>query len=311
MRILVTGANGFVGTGLVKSLRDSGHDVIPAVRRPTNTEGERVIGEIDSATNWREVLERVDVVVHLAARVHVMKNEPETAEAEFRRINTEGTLNLARQAAEAGVKRFVFLSTIKVNGESTTGKKPFSSEDAPAPSDSYSRSKWEAEKGLVEISQRDGLEVVIVRPPLVYGPGVKANFLSLVHWIQRGVPLPLGAINNRRSLVYLGNLIALIKTCVDHPKAANQIFLVSDDEDLSTTELIRRLAKAMNRSVCLIPVPSQMMELGFLLIGKRNFSRRILGNLRVDIKKTKEMLGWVPPYKVNEGLATAEKKDPI
>ncbi len=309
MKILVTGANGFIGKGLVNLLKDSGYDVVSAVRHPTNIAGERLVGEIDSTTDWRAALEGVDVVVHLAARVHVMKEEPETTQAEFYRVNTEGTLKLAKQAAQAGVKRLIFLSTIKVNGESTANQISFSPEDSPAPSDSYARSKWEAEKGLMEISKRHGLDVVIVRPPLVYGPGVKANFQSLVNSIQKRIPLPLGAIHNRRSLVYLGNLISLIKTCIDHPKAANQTFLVSDDEDLSTTQLIKRLAKAMSRTVYLIPIPSKVIVFGFSLLGKRSFSQRLLGNLQVDIKKTKETLGWVPPYCVDEGLSSVVGED--
>jgi UDP-glucose 4-epimerase len=240
MKVLVTGANGFVGRFLCECLNAYGHVVMPAVRRVTNLAGEEVVGSVNRETDWTSALADCNAVVHLAARVHVMNDEASDPLAEFREVNTEGSLNLARQAAQAGVKRFVFISTIKVNGEGREA--PYRETDATAPEDAYAISKWEAEQGLRQIEQETGMEVVILRPPLVYGAGVKANFQRLLHVVRRGWPLPLGAIHNRRSLLYLGNFVDAIRLCLEHPAAAGQTFLLDDGEPVSTPELIRALA---------------------------------------------------------------------
>jgi nucleoside-diphosphate-sugar epimerase len=232
-----------------------------------------------------------------------MNEEAADPLAEFRRVNVDGTLRLARQAAEAGVRRFVFVSSIKVNGEHSQPGQPFTADQIPAPGDPYGVSKCEAESELRALSQETGMEVVIIRPPLVYGPGVKANFLAMMRWLQRGVPLPLGGVTeNRRSLVFLGNLVDLIVTCIDHPAAANQTFLVSDDEDLSTAVLLRRMAAALGRPARLIPLPAGLITLGAKLIGRPGIAQRLCGSLQVDIGKTKAVLDWSPPVSVDEGL---------
>ena len=311
MNILVTGATGFVGSAVVNNLslypnftpraamrRENHHffsmaDVVP-------------VGELTSDTDWSAALQGVDVVVHAAARVHVMHDTVTDPLVEFRRVNLEGTLSLARQAAAAGVKRFIFISSIKVNGEGTHLGAPFRADDPPAPVDPYGISKMEAEQGLRKLSQKTGMEFVVIRPPLVYGPGVKANFLSMMRWLDKGIPLPLGAIhNNKRSLVALDNLVDLIVTCIDHSAAANQTFLASDGEDLSTTELLQRIAKALERPARLIPIPARLLELGATLLRKRAIAQRLCGSLQVDISKTRDVLDWRPPISVDEGLRRA------
>lgn len=257
--------------------------------------------------SWGSALQCVDVVVHAAARVHVMSDDATDPLAEFHKINVEGTMCLARQAVAAGVKRFIFVSSIKVNGEGTDPGNFFSAESHPAPTDPYSISKYEAELALKELAHESGLEVVIIRPPLVYGSGVKANFLRMMHWVNKGVPLPLGAIDNRRSLVALDNLVDLIFTCIEHPAAANQTFLVSDGEDLSTSQLLRRLGLALDRPARLFPVPVRLLEAGAALVGQKALALRLFGSLQVDISKTKELLDWSPPIGVDEALRkTAE-----
>ena len=225
--------------------------------------------------------------------------------AAYRVVNTEGTINLARQAAAAGVRRFVFISSVKVNGEETSPGQPFTEEDEPAPLDPYGISKLEAEQGLRDLATATGMEVVIIRPPLVYGPGVKANFLTMMRWLNKGVPLPFGALDNRRSLVALDNLVDFIITCIDHPAAAKQTFLVADGEDLSTTELLRRVGRAMGKPVRLIPVPMGLLQAGARLLGKQEMARRLCGSLQVDITKARTLLGWKPPVAVDEGLRRA------
>jgi nucleoside-diphosphate-sugar epimerase len=245
-------------------------------------------------------------VLHLAARVHVMNDTSADPLQAFREANTQATLRLGRQAAAMGVRRFVFVSSIKVNGEATRQGRPFTANDAAAPEDPYGMSKAEAEAGLRQIATETGMEIAIVRPPLVYGPGVKANFAALIHALRRGLPLPLGSVtNNRRSLVALDNLVDLLLTCIDHPAAANQTFLVSDGEDLSTTGLLQRLGLAMGRPARLIPVPPALLRLGATLIGKGDVAQRLLGNLQVDIAHTRHTLGWAPPVSVDEGLRRA------
>ena len=299
MNILVTGANGFIGHALISQLRNQRHDIIAAVRRSCAYPDTTVL--VDELS-WIEALSGQDVVIHTAARSHVMKQIEKDGLAAFREINAEGTRNLAELAANAGVRRFIFLSSIKVNGERTISGTRFTSKDNAFPEDAYGISKWEAEQALHEVSARTGLEVVIIRPPLVYGPGVKGNLLSLLSLLNKGVPLPLGAIHNRRSLVGIDNLIALIITCIDNPAAANRTFLVSDGGDLSTTELVKHMSKALGKPARLIPLPSPLFQFGARILGKQDIAQRLLANLQVDISHTKEILGWTPQVSLNKEL---------
>ena len=244
----------------------------------------------------------VQIVIHAAARVHVMSESSADPLAEFRKVNVDGTLNLARQAVAAGVRRFIFVSSIKVNGEGTEPGKPYKADDAPAPVDPYGISKLEAEHGLLALAAETGMEVVIIRPVLVYGPGVKANFRSMMNWLNKGIPLPLGSIRNKRSLVALDNLVDLIVTCIEHPAAANQVFLVSDGEDLSTTELLRRMGAALGKPARLLPLPGAWLNGAACLLGKGAIAQRLCGSLQVDIEKTRRLLGWTPPVTVDEAL---------
>ena len=305
LSLLVTGANGFVGRSLCAELFQKGYAVRATVRSANvriDDYEQEIVDSIDSGTEWVAVLRGVNIVIHLAARVHVMKDTAIDALAEFRRVNVDGTLNLARQAVEAGVQRFVFISSIKVNGEGTLLRQLYTAEDQPAPVDPYGISKREAEDALLQLARETGMEVVIIRPPLIYGPGVKANFQSMMRWLDKGIPLPLGAIHNRRSLVALDNLIDLIVTCIHHPAAANQIFLASDGEDLSTTELLQRMAAALGKKAWLIPVPESILMWGASLLGKQAMAQRLCGSLQVDISKTRDLLGWKPPVSVDEAL---------
>lgn len=299
MKILVTGANGFIGYALSRQLRSQLHDVIAAVRRSCNIPDVSVIAD---ELSWLNALANQDIVIHTAARVHAINESEADTLTTYRVVNVEGTRKLAEQAAAAGVSRFIYLSSLKVNGERTISGNRFSSKDNASPEDAYGISKWEAEQELREVSARTGLEVVIIRPPLVYGPGVKGNFLYMLDWLVKGIPLPLGVINNQRSMVGIDNLMDLIVTCTDHPAAGNQIFLVSDDEDLSTTELLHRMSKALGEPACLVPVPSSLLQLGAKLLGKQGTAQRLLGNLQVDISHTKQILDWTPTVSVNEGL---------
>nr|WP_212635807.1 SDR family oxidoreductase [Ralstonia insidiosa] len=306
---MVTGATGFVGGALVRKLARDGFATRVAIRRdaislPVGVQTVHV-RDLSAETDWRDALSGVDLIVHTAARVHVMVETVGDPLAEFRRTNVDGTLHLARLAAEAGVRRFVFVSSIKVNGESSPIGRPFTADDVPAPLDPYGVSKMEAENRLRELAEQTGMEVVIVRPPLVYGPGVKANFASMMRWLRRGVPLPLGAIHNARSLVALDNLVDFLVTCLSHPAAAGQVFLVSDGEDVSTTELLRRTARAMGRSARLLPIPSACLEGAAVLLGKRSAGQRLCGSLQVDIEKTRRLLGWCPPLTLDQGLKRA------
>lgn len=311
MRVLITGASGFVGRAVCLEASSRGLRVQPAARTLCDllSIGTSVaVGAIDESTDWTNALEGCDTVVHLAARAHVMHVDRSDPMAEFRKVNVAGTLNLARQAALAGVKRFVFVSSIGVNGAETFGV-PFSAQDIGAPHSLYAVSKCEAEVGLKASAEKTGMEFVIIRPPLVYGPNAPGNFGFLMHWLSRGLPLPLGSVTtNRRSLVGLDNLVDLILTCVDHPKAANQTFLVSDGEDLSTADLLRRIGKALNRPARLIPVPVSMLNIALSLLGKRAIAQRLLGSLQVDISKTCELLDWKPPVSVDEGLRRAAQQ---
>lgn len=301
--VAVTGANGFVGRALVKELRARGRDVRPVVRTAA-PDGAVAVGAIGPMTDWSTALANTDVVVHTAACVHVMAGAARDAVSAFRVVNVDGTKRLAQQAVQAGVRRLIFLSSIKVNGEETPSGKQFTVDDAAAPVDAYGISKWEAEQVLHAIAGETGLEVGIIRPPLIYGPGVKANFLSLLRAISRGIPLPLAGIRNRRSFVALDNLVDLIVTATDHPSAANRILLAGDNQDLSTPDLIRRLARTMDRPARLFPVPTSLLLAGATLLGKRQVAQRLCASLRVDITKTRELLGWEPPVSIDDGLTS-------
>jgi len=302
--ILLTGASGFVGRQLSASMIKQNVNLTYAVRVPFALEGASrmmLISDIDEQTDWSRCLTGVEVVVHAAARVHIMNDASLDPLAEFRKLNVDGTLNLARQAVSAGVGRFVFVSSVKVNGEETTSK-PFTAFDAPAPLDPYGQSKLEAEIGLRELSRDTGIEVVIIRPPLVYGPGVRANFLKLMQLVKIGVPLPLGAIHNHRSMVALDNLVDLLITCTHHPAAAGQTFMVSDDNDVSISELVRMLAAAMGKRPLLLPVPSSIISGAASLFGKSAVASRLLGSLQVDITHTKSTLGWKPVVSMQDAV---------
>ncbi|MGQ9862809.1 MAG: NAD-dependent epimerase/dehydratase family protein, partial [Thiobacillaceae bacterium] len=276
---------------------------IPSVRRASGMASEVVVGEIDSATDWSAALAGCDAIVHLAARTHVMRETAADPLALYRATNTEATLNLARQAALAGVKRLVFLSSIKVNGEGR--ETPYRETDVPAPEDAYARSKWEAEQGLRALARETGMEVVIIRAPLVYGPGVKGNFAKLVRWVRKGVPLPLGAVHNRRSLLALDNLVDFIALCADReraPQAANEVFLLSDGEDVSTSELLRKVARAYGVKPRLLPVHASLMWGLANALGMRALACRLLGSLVVDSSKARALLGWRPAVSMDEQL---------
>ncbi|MDG9925357.1 MULTISPECIES: NAD-dependent epimerase/dehydratase family protein [unclassified Pseudomonas] len=313
MRVLVTGASGFVGGALVRRLiTEPEIQAVAGVREPTRAPGDMAcdfleLGNLEDCRLEAQQLQGVQVVVHTAARVHVMRERSADPLAEFQRVNVDGTLSLARAAAAAGVRRFLFVSSIKVNGESTPANSPFRADDLPAPMDSYGISKLEAEQGLFQIARESGMEVVIIRPPLVYGPGVRANFLSMMRWLHRGIPLPLGGIDNRRSLVALDNLVDLLVRCLAHPAAVNQVFLVSDGEDLSTSELLRRLGLALKQSARLWSWATPMLHTLLRITGRDALIQRLYGSLQVDIDKTRTLLDWAPPISSDEALRlTAE-----
>jgi nucleoside-diphosphate-sugar epimerase len=290
---------------------EAGRTVTAAIRPPRRTLSAEVplvsIAGLEADTDWTPALSRVHTVVHLAAQVPMVP-EPVDALRHYRRTNVAGTINLARQAADRGIRRFIFVSSIKVNGETSAADRPFTAELEPAPEDHYGVAKLEAENGLREVAQRGGMQWVVVRPPLVYGPGVKGNFHAMMRWVYSGVPLPLGAIHNRRSLIALDNLVDVLVSCIDHPAAANQTFLASDSEDLSTTELLRRVARALGRSPRLLPVPRRVLMLGAQLLGKQALSRRLCESLYMDSSKTRTLLGWSPRLSVDEGLRIAAEE---
>lgn len=307
LRVAVTGAAGFVGRALCGTLTQAGHRVVPVVRSGASLPDEKVVGDLGAAVDWRAILAGCDGVVHLAARVHLGGAKDAGGLAAYRRINTEVTLDLARQAAAAGVKRFVFVSTIKVNGEGAD--RPYRETDVPAPADAYAISKWEAEQGLHRIADETSLEIVALRPPLVYGPGVRANFLHLMRAVERGWPLPLGAVHNRRSLLYLGNLTDALRLGLEHPDAAGRTFLLDDGEAVSTPELIRALARAMGRPVRLFPVPLPVLGAAARLFGRTAQLRRLTESLYVDGAAIRRQLGWHPPHSMAEGLAATVAGD--
>jgi nucleoside-diphosphate-sugar epimerase/GT2 family glycosyltransferase len=306
-RVLVTGANGFIGRALCADLSSRGYRVLAAVRKKTvvdqpATVQQVAIGDIDERTDWMAALSGVDCVVHLAARVHLMRETAADPLAEYRRANVAFTLNLARQAASSGVRRFVFMSSIKVNGEGTPIGQPFTADDVPRPLDSYGVSKLEAEQALMKLAEHTGMEVVILRPVLVYGPGVKANFRQMMLWLRKGVPLPLGALYNRRSLLALDNLDDCIATCLHHPAAANQTFLVSDGDDLTVTDLLQRIAASFPNRARLMPVPIFLLKILGLMLGGAAVVQRLCDTLQVDITKTRRLLDWEPPVSIDDAL---------
>ncbi|WP_106804764.1 SDR family oxidoreductase [Pseudomonas sp. S5D5] len=305
--IFVTGASGFLGKGLLSRLQTDGHYRLSASVRTSSASlpGDvtlHMMGSIDADTPWLTALEEVDVVVHCAARVHVMADTSQDPLQDFRKVNVDATLQLAREAAKAGVRRFIFISSIKVNGEQTEPGRPYKANGIPQPLDPYGISKLEAETALYELAETVDMDVVVIRPVLVYGPGVKANFQAMMRWLDRGVPLPFGAIHNGRSLVALDNLVDLIVTAISHPAAANQTFLVSDGEDLSTTQLLRRMAHALGKRPLLLPVPSYVLSVAAKLLGQRSLAQRLCGSLQVDITKTRKLLQWAPPVSVDTAL---------
>ncbi|KZW95465.1 UDP-glucose 4-epimerase family protein [Aeromonas veronii] len=313
--ILLTGATGFVGNAVLKQLmqqpdvavRTYGRrvPVLVNIDRVADARAQmisHVTGEISAAANYASALVDVDVVIHCAAQAHVMDNSANNGADIYRDINVDGTLHLARQAIAAGVRRFIFISSIKVNGESTCDSQPFTHNCAAAPEDAYGRSKQAAEDGLRKLATNSSMELVIIRPPLVYGPGVKGNFFSLLTIAKKNFPLPFGAINNQRSMVALANLVHLIITCIRHPNAANQTFLVSDDDDISTTELLEMMTRAVGKRPRLLTVPMSWLQFLGRMTGKQAVIERLCGNLQVDISHTKHTLGWQPPISVAEGI---------
>lgn len=309
MKVLVTGANGFIGQAVLLRLNEMINvTAVGSVRRSamvSDANAQLVMtGELSAQTDWSETLVGVQVVIHTAARVHIIREAALNPLEEFRRINVQGTLNLARQAAGVGVRRFVFLSSIGVNGAETFDK-PFTDQDLVAPHSPYAVSKYETELGLQALAEETGMEVVIIRPPLVYGLDAPGNFGSLIRWLRRGVPLPLGAVHNQRSLVSLDNLVDFIVKCVTHPAAANHTFLVSDGEDVSTTDLLRRIGKALGKQPRLLAIPMSLLKLVAALLGKSDVAKSLCGSLQVDIKKNQRLLGWTPPQSVDDGLLRA------
>lgn len=306
MSLLLTGSSGFLGKYLLQGVIARGYEFKLLSRSLLGSiaiDKQILVNDFKAISRSDDMFSDIDIVVHCAARVHIMNDGSSNPLEAFREVNTCGTLNLAQQAADGGVKRFIFISSIKVNGESTELGHPFKSDDIFIPTDSYGLSKYEAEVGLKKIAEQTGMEVVVIRPTLVYGPGVKANFASLMNLVSKGAPLPFGCITaNKRSLVSVNNLVDLIVTCIHHPKAVNQVFLVSDDNDVSTASMVKHMSKALGKSNRLLPVPLWCYRLVGKLTGKKDVVNRLLGSLQVDISHTKETLGWLPPQTIEEGF---------
>ncbi|MFW3895899.1 UDP-glucose 4-epimerase family protein [Pseudomonas bharatica] len=309
MRVLLTGASGFVGKAVMERMSKDGTELIVPLRRPAAQlpvgVSSYIFDDLADERAWPQDQNSVDTVIHCASRVHVMNEVAADPLAEFRKVNVQSTLAFAQRAARAGVKRFIFISSIKVNGEGTSQGRPYRADDTPAPSDPYGVSKQEAEEQLRQLGADTGMEIVIIRPVLVYGPGVKANFLNMMRWLDKGVPLPFGAIHNKRSLVALENLVDLIAVCARHPGAANQTFMVSDGHDVSTTELLKSMGRALGRPARLLPVPSSLLVMAANLLGKRSLSQRLCGSLQVDISETRRRLDWTPPVSLEKALSDA------
>lgn len=305
MNIFITGATGFLGKRLINKMKIN-HDfsITGCVRKKTNisTYSSFEIPNIDGNTDWSTALKNQRVVIHTAGRAHIMTRETAKSFAEYNKVNVDGTLNLAEQAAILGVKRFIFISSIKVNGEKTNLDLPFTEQDKPKPKDIYGISKWEAEKGLQEISKKTNMEIVIIRPPLIYGSEVKGNFKKIINLVKTGIPLPLGKINNKRSFVAVDNLVDIITVCLEHPAASNEVFLVSDGEDISTTELLKKIAKTLDKKSMLITLPIFCLKIPALILGKREMVDRLIGSLQIDISKSQDLLNWNPPISMDEGL---------
>ena len=316
--VLITGATGFVGSRLADFLRSQFPEMelrLAVRRRPEELQvpsilsvgSIEVVGDINPYTNWSNALIGVDVLIHLAARVHVMNDVAIDSLEEYRNANTLATIHLAEEAAKAGVKRFIYLSSIKVNGEETASGKSYSEDSAPAPIDPYGVSKWEAEQGLEKVCAQTGMEFVIIRPPLIYGPGVKANFQKLMGLVAKGMPLPLGAVDNQRSMLALDNLVSFISEAISNPLAANQLFLLSDGKDVSTTQLLKLLAKGMGKSSLLIPIPALILRTTAQVFGATAAADRLLGSLQIDSSKARQLLAWQPPLLVEEGINLTAK----
>lgn len=307
MNILVTGATGFIGHAIIKQLLLSGSHQITALTRKSSSKlpdgiDKIIVDTIDGSTEYKDQLSAFECIIHLAARVHRFKDNHEESYPAYKALNYDGTLHLARHAARSGVKRFIYLSSIKVNGESTSEGHPFSADDVPKPYDSYAKSKYQAECALLSLPTGSSFETVIIRPPLVYGPGVKANFHKLMQFIHKGYPLPFGSIHNLRSLVSLDNLVDLISVCIDHPNAANEIFLVSDGKDISTSELGKIIAQAMGRPDRQFNIPSNWLNSAAALFGKSDVANRLIGNLQVNIEKTQKTLSWQPVITLEDAI---------
>lgn len=309
--VLITGTTGLVGAALVAALKP--HCQVRSLNRsnPNLPDVPHTAAAFGDNRLWlddTQYLQGVDVVVHCAARVHLMQDTATDPLAQYCQVNTDATLALAEAAANAGVKRFIFLSTIKVNGEFTAEGQAFSASDKVKPTDPYALSKWRAEQALFKLSQQSGMQLVIIRPPLVYGPGVKANFLSLLNVVRKGIPLPFGAIDNKRSMVSVDNLVSLICTCLTHESAAGKVFLVSDGKDLSSAELVRLMAKAQQVPARVVPVPVWLMRTAATLLGKAAQYQRVVANLQVDISATCQTLGWQPPQTPEQAMELLVKK---
>lgn len=307
MKILVTGASGFVGQALIKKLiSDQSHDPIALYRKIDKKSLLNCVaieaGDMEKIIDWSPFLEGVDVIIHTAARVHVMNNSLFGPTEEYTKINVNATLKLASDAEKCGVRRFIFLSSVKVSGEYTLPGAPFSEADTPNPVGSYALSKLAAEVGLMSLAKKSKIEIVCIRPTLIYGRGVKGNFLSIIRWLKKGIPMPFGGINNLRSFLSIDNLVDFIVGCISHPRAKNEVFLISDGHDISTSELLKLTASALGKSIILISVPQFLYQIFFVLFGKKEVYKRLTENLQVDISKANSILGWTPLINIEEGL---------